>query len=42
MNSTYTGSRAEQPCNGTTMMVMMRSRSSASVRAAMMPGMAQA
>jgi hypothetical protein len=42
MSSAYTGNRAEQVIKGATMMVTRRSRGLPMVRAAMMPGMAQA
>ena len=42
MSSAYTGSRAEQVISGAMRMVTTRSRGLAMVRAAMMPGMAQA
>jgi hypothetical protein len=38
----YTGRRAEQVMSGATMMVVRRSRQFGIVRAAMMPGIAQA
>ena len=42
MSSAYTGSRAEQVMSGAIRMVTSRSRGLAMVRAAMMPGTAQA
>ena len=42
IRSAYTGSRAEQVISGAIRMVTSRSRGLAMVRAAMMPGMAQA
>ena len=42
MSSAYTGRRAEQVMSGAIMMVVRRSRQLGMVRAAMMPGMAQA
>jgi len=42
MKRTYTGSRAEQLIRGATRIVAMRSRRSPMVRAAMIPGTAQA
>lgn len=42
ISSAYTGSRAEQVINGAIMIVTRRSRGLAMVRAAMMPGIAQA
>ena len=42
ISSVYTGSRAEQVISGATRMVVRRSRGSAMLRVAMMPGMAQA
>ena len=42
MSSAYTGSRAEQVMSGVTRIVTSRSRWFSMVRAAMMPGMAQA
>ena len=42
MNRVYTGRRAEQLISGATIIVMILSRSLSSVRAAMIPGIAQA
>ncbi len=42
MSSAYTGRRAEQVMSGAIMMVVSRSRQLGMVRAAMMPGIAQA
>ena len=42
IKSAYTGRRAEQVISGAIMMVTSRSRQCVMVRAAMMPGMAQA
>ena len=41
MNSAYTGIFAEQDINGVSIIVIRRSRSFSSVRAAMMPGTEQ-
>ena len=42
MSKAYTGKRAEQVINGATIIVVKRSRGSAILRVAIMPGTAQA